>query len=96
MGVLVNLANILGGSDVKNLPQVSSPGTNTINSGLAVVYEIVGALAFLLILIAALRYVLNSSDPNKISEAKRMIAYTLVGVAIVALAGTIVGFVLGA
>lgn len=95
MSLLVHFANIIKGSDVPNLPQLSA-GDKNIQNGLDVLYEIIGALAFLMIVIAALRYIVNADDPNKISEAKRMIVYTLVGLGIVVLAATIVGYVLGA
>ena len=94
MNALLYFANVLNKSQV-NIPEPNA-NADTIKHALTVLYEIVGALAFLLILIAALRYVVNSTDPNKISESKRMIAYTLVGVAVIVLAATIVGYVLGA
>jgi len=94
MSLLFHVANVINSSQV-NIPQPKADA-DTIKHGLTVLYQIVGALAFLLILIAALRYVINGGDPNKVTEAKRMIAYTLVGVAVIVLAATIVGYVLGA
>lgn len=76
------------------------PHTNadnhTIQAGLDVLYSIIGAIAVLLLVIAALRYMIAGGDANRVEESKRMIAYTLVGVAVVALAATIVEFVLKA
>ena len=95
MSTFITLANILKRSDVNNLPQVGASSDNISNS-LKILYEVVGALAFLMVLIAALRYVLNSDDPTKISEAKRMIVYTIVGLIVIVLAATIVGYVLNA
>jgi len=72
-----------------NLPHTSA-GSDTWNRILIVLYTTVGAIGLLLLLIAGLRYTLAGGDANKISEAKRMIAYTLVGIVVISLAGAIV------
>lgn len=66
----------------------------TLTSGFNVFYEIIGAVALLLIVIAALRYMIAGSDSAKVAESKKMIAYTLVGLVVIGLAGAIVQFVL--
>lgn len=71
-------------------------GGSNVQQALNILYEIVGALAVLMLIIAALRYVVAAGDPNSTAEAKRMIIYTLVGVIIVAFAATIVEFVMEA
>jgi TRAP-type C4-dicarboxylate transport system permease small subunit len=74
-----------------NVPN-SSPDLRTI---LNIVLGVVGALAFLLIVIAGLRYTLSQGDPAKITEAKNRITYAAIGLVITALAATIVNFALG-
>lgn len=66
----------------------------TITSVLNIIFVIVGALAFLMIVIGGLRYVLSGGDSTKTAEAKRMIIYALLGILVVALAAAIVNFVL--
>jgi len=53
-----------------------------------------GALALLMLIIAGLRYTISSGDATKVADAKRMITYTLVGLLVIALAATVVNFVL--
>jgi TRAP-type C4-dicarboxylate transport system permease small subunit len=78
--------------DSTNVPNGSGPNLQTI---LNIVLGIVGALAFLLIVIAGLRYTLSQGDPAKIAEAKHRIMYAAVGLVIVGMAATIVNFALG-
>lgn len=78
--------------DLRPLPQVNADN-GTISTGLSIMYVTIGAVALLLIVIAALRYIVAAGDTNKIAESKRMIAYTLVGAVVVGLAATIVQFV---
>lgn len=86
------LAQLVSGSQIPH----TQANPATINTGLKILYAIVGAMAILLIVIAGLRYILKSSDPNSVEESKRMLAYTLVGLVVVALAATVVEFVLKA
>jgi hypothetical protein len=89
------MMNFISAQLVKSspLPHVTAD-KGTLSSGLKIFYTIIGSVAVLLLVIAALRYVIAAGDANKISESKRMIAYTLVGLAVTALAATIVEFVL--
>lgn len=86
------LAQILDNSKT-NLPQ--TPATQgTLTKGLNILFGVMGALAFLMLVIAGFRYTIAGSDSNKVAEAKRMMAYTIVGLVVIALAATIVNFVL--
>jgi len=76
----------------KNLPQAKS---TDITSILNIVLGIMGAIAFLMLIIAGFRYTISQGDPGKVSEAKQMIVYTLVGLLVIALAATVVNFVIG-
>lgn len=77
--------------DPKPLPNPSSTNVTTI---LNIVLSIMGAIALLMLVIAGLRYTLSQGDANSVAESKRMIIYTLVGLLVIALAATIVNFVL--
>jgi hypothetical protein len=71
--------------DPGSLPTPSA-GKDTLEAVLAIFFGIIGALALLIITVSGLRYVTSAGDPQKISQAKNGIIYSLVGVA-VALAG---------
>lgn len=87
------IAQILNQKDV-NLPKPVATNdaiTHIINLVLAAM----GALALLMLVIAGFRYTISQGDANAVTESKRMIVYTLVGLVVIALAATIVNFVLG-
>lgn len=81
--------------DSSPLPKATAD-SSTVNTIFTVFYITIGAIAVLLIVIAGLRYVLSQGDPTKVADAKRMIIYTLAGVVVVALAATIVKYVVDA
>jgi hypothetical protein len=83
--------------DSSPLPQVdTSANSSTLSNIFTIFYITIGAVAFLLVVIAGLRYTLSQGDPTKIADAKRMIIYTLAGVIVTALAATIVKYVVQA
>ncbi len=55
---------------------------------------IVGVVAIIMIIIGGLKYVTSAGDPAKIGSAKNTVIYALVGLVIVALAQTIVRYVI--
>jgi TRAP-type C4-dicarboxylate transport system permease small subunit len=77
--------------DRGNLPD---PATNNFTKALNIAFAIAGALAFLLLVIAGFRYTISQGDATHVADSKRMIIYTLVGLVVIALAATIVNFVL--
>jgi hypothetical protein len=77
-----------------NLPS-SSADPAAIQNVLSIAFVIIGALALLMITVSGLRYVLSAGDPQKISQAKNSIIYSLVGLAVAIAAEAIVHFVLG-
>jgi len=77
-----------------NLPRQST-NSDMLKTVLSIVFGIVGALAFLMIVISGLRYVLSDGDPGRISKAKNGIIYSLIGLLIALTAEAIVAFVVG-
>ena len=53
-----------------------------------------GIIAVIVIIIAGLQYVMSGGDSAKIGAAKNTIIYVLIGLVVIALAGSIVSFVL--
>lgn len=93
MSKLIYLAQILDPNKV-NLPKTPAD-QNAFTRIFNVVLAVMGALAFLMLIIAGFRYTISQGDPNRVADAKRMIVYTLVGLIVIALAATIVNFVIG-
>lgn len=71
-----------------------NPGSTDITTIINIILSVMGALALLMLVIAGLRYTISQGDATKVADAKRMIVYTLVGLLVIALAATIVNFVL--
>lgn len=82
--------------DTSSLPNSSGtndPTASAIQTGLEVVFGVIGAVALLIIVIAGLRYIVAAGDPGQVAQAKKAIIYALVGL-VIALSGfTIVAFV---
>lgn len=78
--------------DSNSLPHAKADDLTKI---LNIVLSVMGALALFMLVLAGFRYTISSGDPTKVADARRMIAYTLVGLLVIALAATIVNFVLG-
>ncbi len=77
--------------DASNLPHAKA---NDITNIINIILGIMGALALLMLVIAGFRYTISQGDATKVADSKRMITYTLVGLVVIALAATIVNFVL--
>jgi len=75
-----------------NIPKTTAD-QNDLTKIINVILAVMGALAFLMLIIAGFRYTISQGDANRVADAKRMIIYTLVGLVVIALAATIVNFV---
>jgi hypothetical protein len=67
-----------------------------IANGVAIFMWIIGALAVIVIIIAGIMYATAAGDEAKTKTARHMIIYSLVGLAVAILAGTVATFVRGA
>jgi len=90
---VVNQSQI-SSTSVPNLPTASAD-TSHVQAALEIAFVIIGALALLMVTISGLRYVLSAGDPQKISQARNSIVYSLIGLAVAIAAEAIVHFVLG-
>lgn len=59
------------------------------------VFVVIGALAFLFLVIGGTRYVLSGGEPDKVQKAKNEIRYSLIGMIIASFAAAIVSYVTG-
>jgi len=67
----------------------------TVTTIFNIAFVIIGALAFLFVVIGGARYALSKGEPENIQKAKNEIKYALIGLVIVASAAAIVNFVTG-
>jgi hypothetical protein len=86
--------------DVSSLPNSDTPsgqdeGSVFIKTALNILFGVLGAICFLIITIAGLRYVVSRGEPEAISRSKDTIIYALVGLVICIVAISIVNFVIG-
>jgi type IV secretory pathway VirB2 component (pilin) len=81
-------------SKLTKLPEVKAD-QGSIGDIMAVVFGVAGAIAVLIVVIAGLNLITGGDNPEKISRAKNAIIYSLIGLAIVLLAYSIVITLLG-
>ncbi len=81
-------------SKLTKLPEVKA-NQGSISDIMAVVFGVAGAIAVLIVVIAGLNLITGGDNPEKISRAKNAIIYSLIGLAIVLLAYSIVIALLG-
>jgi hypothetical protein len=67
--------------------------TNAVADGLDLLFKVIGALAFLFLVIAGFRYVISSGEPQKVAEIRRQIIYIFIGLIVAILADVIVTFI---
>lgn len=65
------------------------------NGVINVVISIVGILAVGMLIYGGAKYVISAGRPDKMTQAKNIIAYSVVGLVVVLLAFAIVNFVIG-
>jgi hypothetical protein len=98
MPLFTRLAQI--SQDEVNLPNQVDPALKTgfvsqqLQGALQVAFGVLGAIAVLVIVIAAMQYVISAGDPQKVSKAKDTIIYAMVGLVVAILAFAIVTFIL--
>ncbi|MBI4034317.1 hypothetical protein HY380_00290 [Candidatus Saccharibacteria bacterium] len=76
-----------------NIP-CTNANDQTVQTIFFVVFGIIGGLLLVFMVIAGARYALSKGEPDNIQQAKNELKYTLIGIAIVALAAAIVNFVI--
>ena len=89
-------------SDIENtvnsLPNSKSEGvgSGTLNNVLFWVIGIAGIAAVGVLVYGSIKYLTAQGDPGKVKQASQIIAYALIGLLVVALAGAITAFATGA
>lgn len=89
---MTKLLSLFAQLKTDTLPNIQA-NDHAVNNMLTTVFEIVGAIAFLVLVISGLRYVLSGGDPGKMAQAKKSILYALIGLVVVLSAYAIVTLV---
>jgi len=81
-----------GGGDI-GIPTLESD--QVLANGLDIVYTLAGIAAVIVIIIGGIMYSLSAGDSGRITKAKNMIFYAVVGLVVVLIAFAVTNFVSG-
>lgn len=70
-------------------------GNSALQTALSIFFGALAAIAVLMIIITALRLIVNSGEPENVKRLRRTLTYAAVGLILALTADAIVGFVLG-
>lgn len=73
-----------------------SVGESNISKGLSIAFGIAGGISLIVVAYGGLKFVLSQGNPQEVTKAKNTIIDGLIGLAVIATAGSIVGFVITA
>ena len=76
-----------------NLPEVAADGA-ALTTILSIAFTVISAMAVIIIMIQAIKFVLSQGDPEKAKNARKAIIYAAVGLALSLSANFIVIFLL--
>lgn len=89
--------DIGGNSYNTHLPAVNASGTsgsNDVQIVLQIVFAAIGAIALIIILVAAMQFITSSGDPQEAAKARSTLIYAAVGLIIAMSAEVLVTYVL--
>lgn len=89
-GIIGNAGTTSG--DISGLPTLT--GEQILQNGLNTIYFIAGTIAVVMIIIGGIMYAISSGDAGKVTRAKNIITYSVVGLVIVLGAFAITNFVI--
>lgn len=69
--------------------------TQLLTNGLNITYFILGVIAVIVIIVSGINYASSGGDAGKVTKAKNMLTYAIVGLVIVLVAFSITNFVIG-
>jgi hypothetical protein len=78
-----------------NIPKEAVANNDTINNVLQLVFALGASVAFIVIIIAGIQFILSRGDPGKTATARSTVIYAAVGLVLASSAYSIVRFVLG-
>lgn len=79
-------------TDSFNVPK-GNLNNGSVSTIFSLVFGLMAAIALVMLLLASLKYITSRGEPGEVAKAKNSIIYSLIGLAVVAGAFTIVTFV---
>jgi len=98
MKELLTFLAVSTGTDPNSTTTVNIPtgdADSLLASGLNLAYFLAGAISIVVIIIAGIMYVSSSGDAGRITKAKNLLTYSIVGLIIVLVAFILTNFVVG-
>jgi len=95
--LLIRLA-VATGTDPNSTETINIPtgsADTLLTNGLNLTYFLAGTIAVIVIIIGAIMYTTSSGDMGRITKAKNLLTYSIVGLIIVLVAFIVTGFVVG-
>jgi len=95
--LLIRLA-VATGNDPTSTETINIPTTDAselLANGLNLVYFLAGTVAVIVIIIAGIMYVSSSGDAGRVTKAKNLLTYSIVGLVIILIAFVVTNFVIG-
>lgn len=80
---------------INDLPNSGGVGTPELSNILMWIYAAAGLIAVAVIVYGGIKYVMSQGDPGKTKQASQILAYAVVGLFVVLLAGAITAFATG-
>lgn len=80
---------------INDLPNSGGVGTGTLTNILFWVYGLAGLIAVAVIVYGGIKYTMSQGDPGKMKQASQILAFAIVGLIVVLLAGAITAFLTG-
>lgn len=77
-----------------NIPQAEL-NSNSFASGLELVFAALGATAFIIMVVAGLKFVTSRGNPDGVAKARNTVIYAAIGLVLSLLSFSIVRFVVG-
>lgn len=77
-----------------NVDKAENKVNRAITNGINIFSMIIGVIAVVMVMIAGVKYITSTGDPNSVNSAKNTLLYAVIGLVVVALAQVIVRFVL--
>jgi Type IV secretion system pilin len=76
-----------------DIPQTAPTSDGTVATALEILFAVLGSIAFLVIVLAGLRYTISRGNADSLTKARNAIIYAAVGLVLSMLAFSIVRFV---
>lgn len=80
---------------VNPFPTTVTADSSAVSNILNIVFGIIGAISFFIIVFGGFKYVISQGDPQAVNTAKNTIIYAVIGLAVTLAAAAAVNFVLG-